>query len=205
VEDEEMIRAGLRLLVDNLPHVRSVGEAKNGHEALPLIKQSRPNVVLTDVVMPFVDGIRLTREVRKLHPETAVVILTSHSNEAHLSSALEAGAAGYLLKGSAVDELRIAIQAVANGKSYITPDMTQSLVSECRNRINSKTSSPGQITPRQRQTLRFIVEGRTNKEIAARLNISPKTVEKHRSALLRHAGVHNSAELVWFAVENSLL
>lgn len=205
VEDDEMVRFGLRPLIEGVPGIHVLGLAANGREALQMAEELRPDLVLTDILMPFLDGIALTREVRRRHPDMAVVILTGHADEKYLSGALEAGAAGYLLKGSGVDELGIAIHAVARGEAYVTPRMTKQLLSERLDRNNPGTASHARLTPRQRQTLQSIGEGKTNKEIATSLKVSVKTVEKHRTDLMQRLGVHNTAGLVRYALDNDLI
>ena len=156
--------------------------------------------------MPCLDGIGLTREVRRRHPSIAVLILSGYDDEMYLSAALNAGAAGYILKGSSARELEMAIRAVARREAYLTPKMAKELCDErsARN-TRSTTASRNQLTVRQRQTLHLITAGKTNKEIAVALNITVKTVEKHRMELMHRLGVHNAAELVRFAIQNDLL
>jgi DNA-binding NarL/FixJ family response regulator len=204
VEDDELIRAVLCSFVKRVSGVHVVGAAANGREALLKVEELQPNLVLTDIRMPGLDGIALTRELRHRYPRVAVVILTGYAYEEYLTRALEAGAAGFLLKGSGVDEIGMAIRAVVSGHAYITPRMTNVLLSE-RLDENPIAHVRLRLTPRQRETLQLIADGKTNKEIAAFMNVTVKTVEKHRSELMQRLGVRNCARLVRYALDNGLI
>src|SRR5438093_3537043 len=146
-------------------------------------------------------GSGLTREVRRRYPEVAVVILTGYADEAYVAGALAAGAAGYILKGSDVSELEIAIHAAARTEAYVTPRIARQVISEhFGGTSNSTASAHSHLTSRQRQTLQLIAAGQTNKEIAEFLNISVKTVEKHRAELMQRLGLHNVAQVVRYAL-----
>jgi DNA-binding NarL/FixJ family response regulator len=204
VEDDELVRVGLRMVLEKLPNVHHVAAASNGQEALQLIADVQPHVVVTDVAMPVLDGIGLTREIRRRYPSLPVVILTGHPDEIYFTSALSAGAAGYVLKSSSVDEIEIAIRAVNEGEAYITPRLAKSFL-PTRGKIPNYSAPPStRLTLRQRQTLRLIAAGKTNKEIACSLNVTVKTVEKHRTELMRRLGVHNTAELLKCALQQNL-
>jgi two-component system response regulator NreC len=180
VEDDELVRVGLRLLLQTLPTVNLVTEASNGQEALRMIDDVQPHVVITDVAMPILDGIGLTKEIRRRYPRLPVVILTGHPDETYFTSALSAGAAGYVLKSSGVSELEIAIRAVNNGDAYITPRLARSFLPVARGKVQSfSLTTHARLTVRQRQTLRLIADGKTNKEIASSLNVTVKTIEMH--------------------------
>jgi DNA-binding NarL/FixJ family response regulator len=205
VEDDELVRVGLRMLLEKLPNVHHVAVASNGQEALQMIEAVQPHVIVTDLAMPILNGIGLTREVRRRYPSLPVVILTGHPDETYFTSALSAGAAGYVLKSSGVSELEIAIRAVNEGEAYITPRFAKSFLPVLRGKTqNHSATARAQLTLRQRQTLRLIADGKTNKEIACSLNVTVKTVEKHRTELMQRLGVHNAAELLRCALQNNL-
>ena len=205
VDDDEMVRAGLHLLVERVQDCRVVGAAANGREALLMVEDLCPRVVLTDLVMPLMDGITLTREVRRRYPHVAVLVLTGYPDEFYLTGALNAGATGYLLKGSNPYELDFALCAVARGEAYITPRMAVHLIPKQPDGINDAKKSKTSLTLRQNHILRLVAAGKTNKEIAEYLNVSVKAIEKHRTQLMRRFAVHNAPDLVRCAMERYLL
>jgi DNA-binding NarL/FixJ family response regulator len=205
VEDEHLIRACIRTFVERIPNVHVVGEASNGREALHMVEELHPDLVLTDLCMPLLDGVGLTRFVRSRCPNVAVLILSGYGTEANLASAMSAGAAGFVLKSSDVDELAIAIRAAVNGEPYLTPKMTKPLVSERFVGVRPRKAANERLTLRQRETLQLIVTGLTNKEIAVSLNISTKTVEKHRTDIMERLDVHNLVGLIRYALDHDLI
>jgi DNA-binding NarL/FixJ family response regulator len=198
VEDDELVRVGLGMLLSRMTGVAQVTLAPGGREALELIPTVHPHVVITDLLMPVFDGIALTTIIREQHPGIPIVILTAHPDEIWLSRALRAGVSGFVLKSSGVHELEVALGAVTRGERYVTPRMDRHILIE---RCNGAQS----ITRRQRETLQLIANGKTNKEIAVSLEIDVKTVEKHRMDLMHRLGVRNTAELVRFALQHELL
>jgi DNA-binding NarL/FixJ family response regulator len=205
VEDDELVREMLCSFVERVSGVHVVGAAANGREALLMVEDLRPRVVLTDIVMPFVDGIALTRKVRRRYPDVRVLVLTGYPDEFYLTGALNAGATGYLLKGSSPDELDIALRAVGRGEAYVTPSMATCLLPKRPGPIDTTKPSQPRLTPRQGQVLRLIAAGKTNKEVAAFLDVTVKTVEKHRSQLMRRFGVRNAVDLVRSAMQKDLV
>lgn len=181
-----------------------VGEAADGNEAIELAKRLQPKIAILDVALPPSGGIDAASRIRSHSLGIGIVMLTGFMDPHHLFEALKAGALCYLLKSSSVAELKLAIETACSGQPYITPQMLRHLIDDCMNRW--KKGTPGQqLTTRGREILQFIVQGKTNKEIAAASNLSVKTVERHRTLLMQRLGVHNTAELVRFALENRVV
>jgi DNA-binding NarL/FixJ family response regulator len=207
-DDHTLVRAGMRTLLGTLPDVEVVAEASDGREALRLVEQHRPDVVLMDVTMPELNGLEATARVAKDFPETRVVMLSMHASEEYVLQALNAGAAGYLLKESDIAELELAIKAVARGESYLSPAVSKHVIANYVRRTggdnNTANNVPDLLTPRQRDVLRLIADGRSTKEIARILNVSVKTVETHRMQLMERLGIHDVAGLVRYALRVGL-
>lgn len=204
-DDHTLVRAGIRGLVAALPDVEVVSETGDGQEALRLAETLRPDVVLLDIGMPSLNGLEVAARLAKSDPAIRVVILSMHMSEEYVLQALRAGAAAYLLKGSAVAELEVAIRAVARGETYLSPAVSKRVVDEYVTRIGNATDPLAALTPRQREILQLVAEGQTNKEIAQRLGLSHRTVEVHRNQLMKRLAVHDVAGLVRFAVRVGLV
>jgi DNA-binding NarL/FixJ family response regulator len=204
-DDHSLVRQGMRVLLEQLPEVCLVGEASNGKEALQLIRQERPDVVLADLAMPGLNGLALILAISKSVPEVRMIVLSAQDDEFHVSGALRAGATGYLLKQNAdLAELRLAIQCVALGVIYLTPAISRRVVeSYLRSVPESLPRDP--LTPRQNEVLRLIVEGLNTKEIAHQLDISAKTVDTHRAELMGRLRIHDVAGLVRYAIQERIL
>jgi DNA-binding NarL/FixJ family response regulator len=198
-DDHTLVRAGIRGLIEDLPGMEVVGEAGDGHEALRLAEATRPDIVLLDIGMPGMNGLEVLARVVAFDPSIRAVILSMHISEEYVLQALRAGAAGYLLKGSAVAELEIAIRAVARGETYLSPAVSKRVVDDYVSRTGS-TAAIDALTPRQREILQLVAEGHTSKEIGQRLGVSYRTVEVHRAQLMERLNVHDVAGLVRFAV-----
>lgn len=205
VDDHELVRAGIRSLLERLPDVEVIAEAGDGGEAIRIVEEHNPDVVLTDIAMPLLNGLELTRQLANRFPNVRVLILSMYSDEEHVSLALRCGAAGYLLKGAAREELKLAIRAVAQGETYLSPPVSQPIIREYRNRSAAETCSCRKLTARQTQVLRLIAEGKTTKQVALELNISVKTVESHRMQLMDRLEIHDIAGLVRFAIKVGLV
>ncbi len=205
VEDHDLVRAGIRSLLENLPGVEVVGEAGTGREASRLVELHRPDVALLDIVLPDANGLDLAAAIVKEHPETRVIILSMHSNEEYVWQALHAGARGYLLKNSSTSELEVAIQAVARGESYLSPPVSTHLVRDFTQRARGEPGSLEGLTPRQRETLTLIARGFSTQQIAQELSVSPKTVETHRRQLMQRLDIYDIASLVRYAIHTGLL
>jgi DNA-binding NarL/FixJ family response regulator len=206
VDDHQMMRAGLRSLLDGEGGLRVVGEAENGRAAVELAHSLAPHVVLMDITMPDLNGIEATRQIVAASPQTKVVALSMHADRQFVTDMLKAGAVGYLLKNSAASELLAAIRAVMTGRNYLSPTITAVVVDRLV-RGGGEDGDPSAfaaLTPRERQVLQLIAEGRTNKEIAAQLNVGTKTVETHRAQLMDKLNIRTVAELTKYAIRHGL-
>jgi two-component system response regulator NreC len=206
-DDHIVMRTGLRALLERQPHLEVVGETENGRETVALASSLIPDVVVMDVGMPVLNGIDATQTIVAQCPTTAVIILSMHADESYVMRALKAGARGYLLKDSAAADLMGAIQAVSQGKSFFSPKVSRILAEDYVRVLKQKgaVDTYDLLTSREREILQLLVEGRTNKEVATALNISPYTVETHRSHILQKLNLHNSAELVLYAVRKGII
>ena len=203
VDDHKMFRQGIQLLLER-EGIGIVGHAENGHEGLSLVEQLRPNLALLDVNLPLLNGIELASMLRKECPSTGLIMLTAYRNHDYVVRTLRAGAMGYVWKGADFAELVIAINAVSQGQRFISPAVSNEILSGYLKNENRLSGKVDVLTPRQRQVLQLIAEGRTSKEIATLLSLSVKGVEKHRSDLMRRLDLHNIAELVRYAMQSGI-
>jgi DNA-binding NarL/FixJ family response regulator len=206
VDDHALVRAGLRALLGEMAGVSVVAEAGDGHDALQLIREHKPDIALLDISLPGLNGLEVAARVAKEHPATRVIILSMHGDDESVRRALIAGAAGYLLKNSDRSELELALRTVARGNPWLSPAVTKKVVTAFA--AGARTPAQGAfevLTPRQREVLQLIAEGHSNKEIAGRLNLSPKTVETHRTELMERLGIHGVAGLVRYAIQVGLV
>lgn len=212
-DDHTLVRGGIRALLHDLSAVEVVGEASDGREALRLIENQNPDIVLMDIAMSGMNGLEATIRVTKEYPGVRVIILSMHTNEEYVLQALRAGASGYLLKDAGLAELEIAIQAVAQGETYLSPPVSKHVISDYVRRVGVDMSAAGsnaappleRLTARQREILQLIAEGHTTQEIAQILNIGVKTVETHRMQLMERLNIHDIAGLVRFALKSGLV
>jgi DNA-binding NarL/FixJ family response regulator len=204
-DDHALVRAGIRALLEKVPAVEVVAEAADGREALDLIRKHQPHVVLMDIAMPGINGLEATRLLGKTSPATHIMILSMHSSEEYVWQALRSGARGYLLKGASLAELELAIKSVAEDQIYLSPSISKSLIEDYLRPTGSERRSTDSLTPRQREILQMIAEGKSTKQIALDLNISVKTVDTHRSLLMKRLNVHDVARLVRYAVKIGLI
>jgi DNA-binding NarL/FixJ family response regulator len=181
-----------------------IAEAKDGREVVQFVEQHQPHLVLMDIAMPGLNGLEATRHLTKKFPSVRVIILSTYGDEEHVNQALRAGAAGYLLKGAALDELVLAIRTVAQGETYLSPPLLEPVIREYVRRTNAELSPRERLSPRQAEILQLIAEGNTAKQIALELNLSVKTVETHRAKLMERVGVRDLASLVRYAVKIGL-
>lgn len=205
-DDHALVRAGIRALLEKVAAVDVVAEAADGLEALDLIEKHRPEVVLMDIAMPGINGLEATRRLSKTGPATNIIILSMHVSEEYVWQALRAGARGYLLKGASLAELELAITLVAENQIYLSPPISKGLIEEYLHPTSSgEHRAIVSMTPRQQEILQMIAEGKSTKQIALRLNISVKTVDTHRSLLMKRLNVHDVASLVRYAVKIGLV
>ncbi|MCL6097984.1 MAG: response regulator transcription factor [Bacteroidetes bacterium] len=211
-DDHNIVRAGLRALLDKIPGMKVIAEASDGRETLNLIRKHKPDIVLMDIAMPELNGLEVTQIVSKEFPEIGIIILSMHKSDEYVLQALRFGASGYLLKDTAADELEIAIDAVMKGNKYLAPFVSKSVVKNLLARLDDKNSkskiSPlplEKMTSRQREILQLIAEGNSTKEIAYKLNISTKTVEAHRKQLMNRLQIRDIAGLVLYAIKVGII
>lgn len=204
-DDHALVRAGIRALLERLPGIDVVAEADNGRQALELIKTSAPNLVLLDISMAGLGGLEALPRIVKDFPSVKVLILSGHANEEYVLRALRCGAAGYMLKEAAAEELELAIKAVAQGKTYLSPSVSRTVVESYLQRAAGEEGPVEELTARQREVLQMIAEGKNTKEIAATLEISVKTVEAHRLQLMARLNIHDVAGLVRYAIRSGLV
>jgi DNA-binding NarL/FixJ family response regulator len=198
-DDHAVVRQGLKQLLSTFPEVELVGEAANGAEAVELCGERAPDVVLMDLEMPVADGIEATKRLQALHPDVAVVVLTSFSDRDRILQALDAGAVGYLLKDVEPEDLAKAIAAAAKGESPLDPRAARALVSARRD------AAPAEgLSEREREVLLMVVDGLANKQIAQRLSISEKTVKAHLTSVFRRIGVTDRTQAALWAERNGL-
>jgi len=204
-DDHALVRAGIRALLEGLEGVAVVAEAGNGGEVLELAHKHRPDIVLLDISMPGIGGLEASAQLKQELPEVRVVMLSMHANEEYVLQALRAGAVGYMLKDSATAELELALQAVMQGETYLSPPISKQVVEGYVQRVGAEQPAADHLTPRQRQVLQLIAEGLSTKEIAYRLELSVKTVETHRAQLMERLQIRDIAGLVKYAIRNGLV
>jgi DNA-binding NarL/FixJ family response regulator len=205
VDDHALVRAGIRVLLEKLPGLEVVGEADNGRQALELIKTTAPNLILLDISMTELGGLEALPRIVKDFPDVKVLILSGYANEEYVLRALRCGAAGYMLKEAAAEELGLAIKSVAQGKTYLSPSVSRTVVESYLQRAAGEEGPIEQLTARQREVLQLIAEGKNTKEIAHLLGVSIKTAEAHRAQLMDRVGIHDVAGLVRYAIRTGLI
>jgi len=206
-DDHTVVRDGLRALLEKQPDMAVVAEAADGRDSVRLADEQQPDVVVMDIAMPNMNGIEATRRILSSHPETAVVILSMHQDESYVLRSLKAGAKGYLLKDSLRSDVIDAIRSVAQGRSFLTKKVSRILQEDYIRELEDRglDDSYDLLTEREREVLQLIAEGKTNKEVAAVLNVSPTTVETHRTHILQKLGLHSIPELILYAVRKGII
>jgi DNA-binding NarL/FixJ family response regulator len=204
VDDHALVRAGIRALIEGKDGIEVVAEAGDGREALRLIEELRPDLVLLDITLPVISGFDVLEEINKRQLETRVIILTVHEATEYAMRALRTGAAGYLPKSAASNELEEAIKTVAQGGTYISREISKKSLLDFA-KAHTQQDLLASLTPRQREVLKLIAEGHSTKNIAGKLNISVKTVESHRAKLTERLGIRDVAGLVRFAIKMGLI
>jgi two-component system response regulator NreC len=206
-EDHTILREGLVSLLSSNPNFEIIAEAKDGREAIRCVIKLKPDLILTDLSMPRMNGIEAIKEIKKRSPETKILVLTVHRAEEYILATFQAGADGYLLKDSTHTELVMAVKKVLNGSRYISPEISGKVIEgylEGRKTLKSRTSWET-LTQREREILKLIAEGYKNKKIADELCISVKTVEKHRANLMEKLNLHSAQALTTIAIERGLV
>jgi two-component system response regulator NreC len=207
VDDHDVVRSGLRMLLENEADLVILGEAGSGKQALELAAKLGPDVVIMDITLPDMSGIEVTRRIKQSHPKIAVVALTIHEDQQYFFEMLQVGASAYVPKRAAPNDLIAAIRAAYRGDMYIYPSLAKLLVSDFLSRAgegDEKATMNG-LTPREQEVLSMLAEGKTNEEIAVALTISRHTVARHRENLMCKLGLHNRSELVKYAIRKSLI
>lgn len=206
-DDHGVVRKGLRFLLSQDPAIEIAGEAEDGREAVRLAAELQPAVVIMDIAMPLLNGLDAASQISKSQPRTAVIILSMHSDEEFLIRALSAGAKGYLLKDSAEADVLRAVHAVAMGRTYFTPSIAHTLLEDYMRRLQQEGVQDRYdlLTDREREVLQLLAEGRSNKDVAALLNLSIHTVDTHRTNFMQKLGLHNTAEIVIYAMRKKII
>lgn len=204
-DDHTLVREGIRALLERLPNVEVVAEATDGRDALNLLRTCQADVVLMDISMPRLNGLDATRQMIRVSPSVRVIILSMHRSEEYVWQALDAGAAGYLLKDTDLTEVSIAINAVSRGNAYLSPEIAKHVIKAHVRRSDGSEVPRGSLTARQREVLQLMAEGTSTRQIAETLRISVKTVETHRAQLMERLDIHDVAGLVRYALKTGLI
>ncbi len=206
-DDHGLVRKGLRFVLDRQGDIEVVGEAADGREAVRLAEELEPSVVIMDIAMPYLNGIDAAAQIVKKNPAIGVIMLSVHSDESYLLRALTAGAKGYLLKDSAELDVVRAIEAVSNGRPFFSPAIAQTLLEDYMRFLQQRKieDSYELLTDREKEVLQLLAQGKSNKEVAAILDLSLYTVETHRTHLMQKLNLHNTAEIVLYAVRKKII
>jgi DNA-binding NarL/FixJ family response regulator len=206
IEDHTLLRAGLRALLSQGDEFVVAGELESARDAARAIGTLSPDLILMDLSMPGMNGIEAITEIKRRFPAVRILVLTIHRAEEYIHESLRAGADGYVLKDASHDELRLAIRSVLNGKTYLSPDVSAKVVMGYLAKGKEGAVTPwSTLTHREREVLKLVAEGRPNRSIAEFLRLSVKTVEKHRSNLMRKLDLHNTSKLTTYAIEKGLV
>lgn len=207
-DDHEVVRGGLRTLLESQPGWEVCGEAGTGREALQKAKQLKPDVIVLDITMPDLNGLQATRQILRAVPKAEVLILSMHESEQVVREVLDAGARGYVMKSDAARDLVAAVDALGRHKPFFSAKVSELILRDFLDRHGeSSTCDPhsAALTPRERETIQLLSEGKSNKEVAASLGISSKTVQVHRTNLMRKLGLHSLTDLVHYAIRNNIV
>lgn len=206
-DDHGIVRRGLKSLLESQPGLEVVGEAADGLEALRFCGELSPDLLIIDISMPLMNGIEVASRVQKLEPAPAVIILSMHADESYIMRALGAGARGYLVKDATDEDLLPAVRAVAAGKPFFSPTVAAVLMEDYVRQLRARglSDSYDLLTDREREILQLLAEGRSNKEVASLLDVGLSTVETHRANLMQKLNLHNTAEIVLYAVRKGII
>jgi len=206
VDDHEIVREGIRMVLAADPELEVVGVASSGEEAIDRVRELEPNVVLMDIGMPGLSGFEATRRIRESHPATQVVALTVHDSEGYVFQMLQAGATGYVVKRAPSEDVIAAVKRASQGEAVLHPSVAKLLIKDYLSRVaKGEETSFDTLSDREREILKLIAEGRTNREIADTLFLSIKTVQAHRANLMRKLGMHDRTELVKYAIRKGII
>jgi two-component system response regulator NreC len=206
-DDHGIVRRGLKSLLESQPGLSVIGEAADGLEALRLCSELSPDLLIIDISMPLMNGIEVAARAQKLEPSPGVIILSMHADESYIMRALAAGARGYLVKDATDEDLIPAVRAVAAGKPFFSPTVAAVLMEDYVRQLRARGLSDSYelLTDREREILQLLAEGRSNKEVAALLDVGLSTVETHRANLMQKLNLHNTAEIVLYAVRKGII
>ena len=205
-DDHQILRAGLRALLESKNHFTIVGEASDGIEAVKMVRELNPEVLVVDLMMKGLNGLEVIRQVRKQSPDTKVIVLSMHANEAYLFNALKNGAVGYVLKDSTATDLITAINEALAGRHYLSQPLSHHAIAAYLAKAQEKPIDPYEtLTSREREVLQLAAEGHTSTQIAAKLFASPRTIEVHRANLMRKLGLRGQIELIRFAIKHGIV
>lgn len=206
VDDHEIVRQGIKMVLETDPDLEVVGEASSGEEAIEKVRELSPSVVVMDIGMPGLSGFEATRRIRQSHPDVQVLALTVHDSEAYVFQMLQAGATGYVVKRAPAAEVITAVKRAYRGESVLHPSVAKLLIKDYLSRVErGEEASYDTLSDREREILKLIAEGQTNKEIAELLFLSVKTVQAHRANLMRKLGMHDRTELVKYAIRKGII
>jgi two-component system response regulator NreC len=207
VDDHEVVRTGLRMLLESQQDLKIVGEASTGEQAIQMVDKLTPDVVVMDITLPDASGIEITRRLKATHPDISIVALTIHEDEQYFFEMLQAGASAYVPKRAAPEDLVTAIWAAHAGEVYIYPSLTKLLVADFLSRASEEPNraAMGDLTPREHEVLELLAAGKTNDNIAEQLAISHHTVARHRENLMRKLNLHSRSELVKYAIRKGII
>lgn len=206
-DDHKIFRQGIKKLLEEEPDLQVVGEAADGRETIKKATELKPDVILMDIAMANLNGLQATKQIKKILPDTKVIMVTMHKNEEYVLQSFQAGASGYILKEGAVEELVSAIRTIHQDKSFLSPAISKTLIDAYLRKMETgKTETPFDLlTDREREVLQLIAEGNTNREVAKLLFISVKTVEAHRAHIMQKLNIHEIARLVKYAIQKGLV
>jgi two-component system, NarL family, response regulator NreC len=206
-DDHDVVRAGLRFLLQRQEDMEIVGEASDGRQVVRLAEALNPSVIVMDIAMPQLNGIDAAAQILNRDPEIKIIVLSMYADEEFLIRALSAGVKGYLLKDAVQADLPRAVRAVATGRSFFSPAIAQTLAEDYVRQLQNKgiEDSYELLTEREREVLQLLAEGKSNKEVATLLNVSPYTVETHRTHLMQKLNLHNTADIVLYAVRKKIV
>jgi len=203
-DDHAIVRHGLSRSLQHEADIDVIGQAKDGHSTVELVRELSPDIVVMDIAMPDLNGIEATRQIAKVCPTVKVIGLSMHSSNKYVREMFVAGASGYLLKDCPFEELVEAIKTVAEGKTYVSPSIVDMVVKDYINKPDEEESAFSILSQREREVLQLLAEGKTTKQVARRLHISPKTVEVHRLRIMNKLNMDNIAQLTKYAIQEGL-